>query len=165
MKPCSVNHRAQARGYLLVEMLVIIGLMGIALLIEAQLFRTAMKLISSEPAAANETVSLNHLTTQLRRDVWASHTIETPDANTLVLTLSDSQSVRWSFGNSGIDRTDSAAGTASPAHWDVQLSLAPRRDGAYVVLISSMDQNGANVGQRRFASPMLLAQARTEVRP
>src|SRR4051812_44698302 len=75
MKRCCTKHCAQAHGYLLVEMLVIIGLIGIALLIEAQLFRTAMKLISGEPAAANEMISLNHLTTQLRRDVWAAQTI------------------------------------------------------------------------------------------
>src|SRR4051794_16001051 len=83
------------RGFTLNEMILVLGLLGVAGLLGSRLFTASMRVIGSAPAAQDQQVSMERMTQVLRRDVWSAKQINVPQAKVIELVQPDGASVRW----------------------------------------------------------------------
>ena len=145
-------------AFTLVEILFVLSMMGVAFLLEAQLFQISVRTVAAAPAAMNQQTSLERMAASLRQDVWSAAGIEIPDRRTLILHLPDNTTCRWLFGDSEASRLIDAADPASAQRWDISLPLGVERQGAAVGLRSASARGDA-IGGRWFFSQLLLAEA------
>ena len=143
-------NRRSLRGFTLTEMLVILGLMGVAALLCARLFTGSMRVIGDAPRAQKQVSQFEHMTRALECDVWNAMSISTEDGATIKLEQADGSQVQWSFGEVEVVRTTSR--DAAPQRWVMNLPLRGRRDGVWLVLESG---NSAPGVERRFVSQMM----------
>jgi hypothetical protein len=90
---------------LLLEMLYLIGILATAMLVEAWLFRSAMRATESAPRASLQHARLDGAIAALRADVWNARRIDLPDPATIALQMGNDTAVVWRLQESGASRT------------------------------------------------------------
>jgi len=140
---CTRRHR----GFTLTEMLFILAILGVASLLSARLFTASMRVIRTAPQSQDHYAAVDRMSGQMRSDVWGAATIELPDAHTLVLSRIAGDSIRWTFSDDAIVRTDSAG----ERRWSIGVPLTAERSGAALILKSD------NGDELRFLSQMISA--------
>jgi hypothetical protein len=88
----------------LTEMLFLIGILAIAVLIEAQLFRWSLTATQSAPQSVQQHALLDRAIAAMRADVWNSSSIQTPDVRTFQLQSGDGSQIVWSLNETGARR-------------------------------------------------------------
>jgi len=89
-----MRHRRQARGYSLLEMVVLISLMGVFLILGSELWRAATVTTRNAKQVESEGLRLDMVLDRLRRDVWAATHVHA-DAGRCQLHLSDGRRITW----------------------------------------------------------------------
>jgi hypothetical protein len=144
---------------MLLEMLVVIGIVMVALIIQAQVFRASMRQISQAPDVERQLLGINQVQNTLRQDVWGASGIAVIDPSSVTLTYPDGHSVGWVFAAGKVTRTDSrdAAALVAQRQWSIESSLHLSRDGNDLVLRGVSDREQSLVPQRRFVSQVMRA--------
>ena len=131
--------RRSSGAFTITEMLVILGLLGVAGLLASRLFTASMRVISAAPAAQDQQASLERMTHALREDVWSSQKMAVVDNNSIEL-----DQVRWRFADGAAVRT---AGDGE-RRWPIRRPIEARVEGASLVLVIQ----GSASDQMRFVS-------------
>lgn len=147
--------RHPRRGYLLIEMLVIIGIMSIAIFVEVKLYRTTMHIVQSEPQNQKQLMAMEQLVRWLRKDVWAAQNIAVSPENTVSLTLPGNRSIEWKFGETDVTRSE-RSGEQEPlvAHFSSPIRLVPQADGPRLSVMAAPDSNSES--RQVFTSQLML---------
>ena len=85
------------RGILLLEMMIAIVLLSAFAIVATRLFFSSVKLSTQAAEARDATQRADLALWHLRTDAWTSTKIESTDAHTAVLTLSDNSTVTWTI--------------------------------------------------------------------
>lgn len=147
--------RHPRRGYLLIEMLVIIGIMSIAIFVEVKLYRTTMHIVQSEPQNQKQLMAMEQLVRWLRKDVWAAQNIAVSQENTVTLTHPGNRNIEWKFAETDVTRSE-RSGEQEPlvAHFSIPIQLVPQADGPRLVVIAAPDSNSES--RQMFTSQLML---------
>jgi type II secretory pathway component PulJ len=97
--------RRRSHGMLLLEVLFLIGILAMAMVVEAWLFRSAMRATESAPLASLQHARLDGAIAALRADVWNAWRIDVRDPGTIALQMGNDTSVVWRLRDGGASRT------------------------------------------------------------
>lgn len=105
-------------GYLLVEMIVFMTIVGIASSIAILLLRTNFRIWRQIDHHDAITAIFDSAAAQLRRDVWGAQSIR-PDGRTLSITGPDGQTIEWDAETAkGIVRAERRGSQSAERRWD-----------------------------------------------
>src|SRR4051794_20074687 len=102
---------SRARAFTITEMLVILGLLGVAGLLSSRLFTASMRVIAAAPAAQDQQASFERMTGMLHQDVWGAQKIVITDNRSIEL-----DRVTWRFTDTAAIRTNSDGEQS----WDIR---------------------------------------------
>lgn len=96
-----MNHHRRTRsrpgGWLLIEMLVVLSLLGLFLLLASRLFIGIARIERDTRHNQMMVTRFDSMLWRLRRDVWHATAIDAPGNAALNLTLSTGERVMWAF--------------------------------------------------------------------
>ena len=95
------QRRSPRRAFTIIEVLVWLGLLGIASLLIVRLFTSSMRVIERSGKAQDATMQFDRMIDALRRDVWAARRIQLLDAHALLLHTAGEKDVRWTINDDG----------------------------------------------------------------
>jgi type II secretory pathway component PulJ len=139
---------------MLTEMLFIISIMVVIFILEAQLFNTSLRTVSSISAAHARAAQLSQMTATLGRDVWGAATIELNGPRQAMLGNSDGSSIRWDFNENGRITRSPSTQPAEARQWLVTPSPTLERIASGIVIKTSSKLSDAT-DQRLLFSQML----------
>ena len=155
----TLSRRSHCRGYLLIEMIVIVAIMSIAIFVEVKLYRASISVIRSEPEAQKHLLASNRLNYLMHDDIWGAQTMNVNAFDALTLQSSASRIITWTFDDGQISRSDSAVpGDAGTQRILTAAKVSARVDGNEVII--RVSQDGKPVSEQRYWSQLLLAEAR-----
>jgi hypothetical protein len=138
------------RGLTLTELLFAIGFIPLAMMIEARLFRSSMRVIETAPQTHFEHARLDRMSAMLRADAWGAATIQIPDGQTINLTGPTGEVVRWKLEETQAVRR---AGGGVEQRWPLPAALRAEQQGAVVIL------SGPNDAMRFVSQQMILSKS------
>lgn len=145
-------------GFFLIELLILLGILGLIALAGGHLFNTTIRLGHSAAEAANAAASFDAMLAALRSDAWSAGDISI-SADGTVATLKPPGSaapIVWTVGGSTISRTD-AGQTRS---WPVAAGSTLGVDGPSLVLRMPATKHVLG-GEARVTSQVLLLSRRS----
>src|SRR5690242_3498302 len=74
-RSAAMRRRNPRHGMFLVELIFVLALLGVILVLEAQLFNSSLRTVSAVPKVQARAAQLNQMTTALGRDVWSAQGI------------------------------------------------------------------------------------------
>lgn len=83
------------RGFVLIEMLIVLGLLAIVALMAGQLFRVTGQISRESAQRQIREAQLDQAVQQLRADVWRASAIQIPDLHSVRLRTPDGQEIEW----------------------------------------------------------------------
>jgi prepilin-type N-terminal cleavage/methylation domain-containing protein len=86
------------RGFSLLEMLVVLGLLTVMSTVAAPIIRWAILSMSASQTTMSAASRFDNAMQTLRHDVWQAESIDASTPQTLVLTCADGHQIRWQFG-------------------------------------------------------------------
>lgn len=123
------------RGFLLVEMLIAIGMIGIFIIVSGKLFSTTLRLTHASQAATAGAATFESSARALRRDVWGAAEITVLPGGGVIIRQGDGASISWRAEDDGaLVRRDEAA-HPSVQRWPemgTKVTLQPDRAGLVV---------------------------------
>ena len=131
------------RGFMLIEILVALALLGVFALLATALFRGSMRATSEAPMRQDQMTRVAGLLDRIRDDAWRAGAMTVSGERTLVLDGGSDAEIRWEQPEHGVV-TRSAAGE-EPMRWQAvpgglrferrgSLTLARLDDGDEIVL-------------------------------
>lgn len=110
MNPHRVHRRRRARGFMMFEMLVALGVLAAFALIAVKLMTTSIKLSHDAAEADSRAIRFESALAALRADAWNMVSFDLPSPRTARLTRADGSLAVWSAdAEGGLSRTLSAA--------------------------------------------------------
>ncbi len=141
------------RGFLLVEMLITIGMIGIFIVVSGKLFATTLRLTHASHVAAGGVATFESSVRTLRRDVWGAAEITALPKGGMLIRQGDGASIIWTAEDDGaLVRRDEALPPAR-RRWPglgAKLTLHPHSGG---LVVRAGDE------EMLLVSQMLVAQA------
>jgi hypothetical protein len=134
------------------ELLLVIGLLGVAGLLMTRLIGASMRVVRTAPQAQEQHQAVDRMTFTLRRDVWGAREIVVSDARSIDLTQSDDSHIRWQIKDDLAVRT-SPSGEQS---WKISLPIRAEQQGPSLVLRTESNRDALN-DEQRFLSQIMLA--------
>jgi hypothetical protein len=134
------------------EMLFVIGILGVASLLFTRLFAASMRVVRTAPQAQTQQQAVDRLAFTLRRDVWNAKAMDVTDARTIDLTQGDENHIRWTLTDDGAVRT----APGGEQKWAIALPLRAERQGPVLVLRPLVDRVEMR-DEMRFISQLLMA--------
>jgi type II secretory pathway component PulJ len=156
-----MSHRRSTRhrGYFLIELMVIIGIIGVIALVAVELYASMtqhqIRLVAQQEAEQRFDLAVR----QLRSDVWNASSATIDEKGELQLVRADGKKVLWLAGNQ-LNRTCDGQ---QPEQWNelgAELSLAMH--GSTVVLSEAPSPTDPTSGQ--IAMPMVAAAFKGDTR-
>ena len=108
-------NRLQRGGFLFFELLFAIGMLAVASLLGAEVFRIASRAVSETVARQTSQLQLDQAMRHLRADVWDASALEPGDNHTLRIRTAGNEIIRWKT-NGALTRI--AADAARNLSWD-----------------------------------------------
>jgi prepilin-type N-terminal cleavage/methylation domain-containing protein len=145
------------RGFAFIELVVVVAIVGIAMLIAAQLTRTVLRTTSKAQQAISQVAATDRIADRIRADVWNAIELISPNGRTLVLRSVGSKSVIWQIARDGKQiRRAHWAGEAliTQNTWPCPAGLSFKAGMHTATLIQSGDATQPG-GQMKFASQVL----------
>ncbi|HXE55743.1 MAG TPA: hypothetical protein VN541_22155 [Tepidisphaeraceae bacterium] len=96
------------RGFFLIEMLVIMGLLTVAGLLAARLYYTTGQALQRAEQRQTAQAQFDQALARLRADVWQAASVGLKDPHTLLIHEAQNQTITWSSSASLQRRTDGA---------------------------------------------------------
>ena len=118
------------RGFWLVELLILLGMLGLIALAGGRLFSTAIRLGHDSAQAANAAASFDALDSVLRHDVWSAREMAAGDDGAAATLNSGEKKITWTIHNETLTRDD-GQGTRT---WPISAGSAFTIDGPSIVL-------------------------------
>ena len=151
----------RARGYMIFEMMVALGILAFFALLATALFGNSMKLVREGAATQDRLARYDAAVAELRRDVWSATQIETPAPGTARLTLADGSVAEWvTDDQGGLTRTlagagDDGAGEPARRAWSAAAPGLTFResDGVLFLIEQAPRRAGANASRRPQPAP------------
>jgi type II secretory pathway pseudopilin PulG len=149
-----MRHRrtARRRGYLLIELMAILGIIALTALIAIDLYlnmsQNHIRLIGQQEAQQRFDLAVR----QLRSDVWNVSAASIDDKGLLQLTRTDGKKIQWRAG----DRLNRTSDGLSPEEWNrLGTQLSFEMHGPTVVLREDPSQADPTSGE--IVMPMVAA--------
>jgi prepilin-type N-terminal cleavage/methylation domain-containing protein len=139
------------RAFTLTELLFALALFAIASALAMKLFTGSMRVIRGAPKTQDHFAAVDRMSASLRQDVWSAATIDTPDANTLVVANPDQWKVQWTFAEHSVTRKT----PDGEQRWPIDVPISVSRAGPQVIL---QTPNGDSL---RFTSQLLVVNGGT----
>lgn len=151
--------RPARRGFMLIEMMVVIGLLAVVGLIAAQLFHLMEKVERESLWQQIHESQLDQAVRQLRQDVWRAGAVEVPAPGEVRLAMSDGQEIDWAMSGSLTRRSAALTEDGSTRHWkDLGVTFGFSRRGA--ALVVDVSQMGEPHGRLTMVSQSMLLSER-----
>ena len=135
--------RWRPAGFLLIEMMICLALMGVGALIATQVFHVTLRVWrDTERQQANES-AIDSAVRQLREDAWGATSIELHSDHHVTLETADGTIVHWTWNAADAPLARLPNGEAEPRRWSRfpgTLTFAVR--GPTVVLRLQPDPHG-----------------------
>lgn len=133
-----------ACGFLLLEMMVILGLLAVVALLSAQLYYTTGQALQRISQRQTAQAQFDQSLRQLRADLWGADGVELTSPHTLQIRSADGRVVTWRAADS-MQRTTDAPGAAI-RHWpDLGANLSFEVRGPTVVMTDDSADQRAQV--------------------
>lgn len=117
-------------GYMILEMLCVLGLLGVFGLISSRLFQSTVTVWHGAAAAGESAMRFDSAMAVMREDVFLSDSTEMPDSNSLVVHQADDNVIRWQAEGSDIQRISGDAQRS----WSVGQKIQLRQQGKIVLV-------------------------------
>ena len=117
-------------GYMLLELMCVLGLLGVFALISSHLFKSTITVWHGAAVAGDSAMRFDSAMAVMREDVFLSDSTEMPDSNSLVVHQADGGVIRWQAEGSEIQRTSGAAQRS----WNVGQNILLRQQGKIVLV-------------------------------
>jgi hypothetical protein len=137
------------------EMLLVIGLLGVAGLLMTRLIGASMRVVRTAPRAQEQHQAVDRMTFTLRRDVWGAKAMVVSNARSIDLTQTDDSHIRWQIKDDAAVRTSSAGEQT----WKIALPIRAEQQGPALVLRSESKRDALN-DEQRFLSQIMMAEAK-----
>jgi type II secretory pathway pseudopilin PulG len=108
---------AKVTGYLLVEMMIILGLLGVATVLAFQLFRQSSRATLEASNQQAKQMRFDQAMQQLRADVWTASNLKTASAHDLQIETADGHITEWRY-DGALRRGQPVKATDPARHWD-----------------------------------------------
>jgi type II secretory pathway pseudopilin PulG len=140
--PCHVGgFKRRNQGYLIIEVLIVLMLLGVFALVATRLFYASMKVITASSSGTDPAMRFDTAIAALRQDLSTADSSEMPDAKTLVIHAPGNQIVRWQAdGTHELSRES----MGQQRRWDVAAPVEFHRDGS-IVLVRPIDNPTAEI--------------------
>ena len=159
-KPPQAGSRL-ARGFMLIELLIVLGMLAVVGLVAGQLFRVTLQAEGESAAQQLDEAQFDQALGQLRADVWRASSIEVCGPNALRLNLSNGQEIDWESGDTLARKSLSLAVDEPQQQWkDLGASLSFSPHGA-AILVEVSRQNKPEGRVVLISQPMLLGSGRS----
>jgi len=123
-------------AYSLIELVMVLGLMGVFGLVAAHLWADTFALYSQYGIAQKRVCAYESALRQMRIDTWSASAIQLSDAGQAQLALPGRRSVTWRIDKTGALLRE--VNSAAAGHWDdVAGKLRFGRDGPCLLLMES----------------------------
>jgi len=135
------------RGFLMIELLFVLGMLGVFALITTRLFYSSFGILNRSGSAQRDAMRFANATAALRRDVNDCDQAKVISAGELDMTDVDGSSLRWTAAADGLLRTSAT----DQRHWTLgePVSFAGRGE---LVLLCSGKAGDATAASIPFAS-------------
>ena len=146
-----------AHGFVMVEMLVVIGMLAAVGLVAGQLFRVTMQVQRESAWQQIHESQLDQSLRQLRTDVWRASSIEVRRSDAVRLNMSNGQEIDWEAGSSLVRKSLALAEDQSEQRWNdlgVTLAFTPHAAGIVVEVSRGRESAGRMI---LISQPMLLS--------
>jgi len=134
------------------ELLLVIGLLGVAGLLMTRLISSSFRVVRTAPQAQEQYQAVDRMTFTLRRDVWNAKAIQISDPRSIDLTQADDSHIHWQIKDDSAVRTTPAAEQT----WKIAMPLRAEQQGPCLVLRTESNRSGLG-DEQRFVSQMMLA--------
>jgi type II secretory pathway pseudopilin PulG len=149
-----------AHGFVMVEMLVVIGLLAVVGLVAGQLFRVTMQVQRESAWQQIHESQLDQAVRQLRTDVWRASSIDVRRPDAVRLNMSDGQEIDWEAGSSLVRKSLSLAEDQPEQRWnDLGVSLRFTQRG--VGLVVDVSRGAESQGRTTLISQEMLLSGRS----
>jgi prepilin-type N-terminal cleavage/methylation domain-containing protein len=101
-----MNTRIRSRGLTLIELVMVLGLVGVCILIAGQVFRASFQAIDGTAKSDWRNTGFDHAMAALRRDIWASRKSNSEKPGELRLLIDDDRVILWSTTDSAFTRLE-----------------------------------------------------------
>lgn len=135
--------RARTRGFVLVEMMFVIGLLSVVALIVGQLYFASVQTTQRVAAMQTAQTRFDQAVRRLRGDVWGALGCTSPDPHTLRIERPDGKAVEWSAGQF-LRRT---SGEARQSWEELRTDLRFEVRGPVVVVVQDPAEGEAGGGR------------------
>jgi prepilin-type N-terminal cleavage/methylation domain-containing protein len=88
----------RTRGFTILEMMMVVGLLTIVFAIAATLTRWSLMANYESQQSAVMDARLDDMVRTIRRDIWQASAIESPNPQTVRVTDADGHQITWTFG-------------------------------------------------------------------
>jgi len=147
-------------AFTVTELLFVLGILAVAGLLMARIFTGSIGAIEAAHADLDRGAAADRFAAAIKADVWNASSIQVPDPTTLLLTLGDGTSLRWSFADDG---TVTRCAESLPAsRWALGGRLQVQVQDGSAIMVRSITHRIDRAQQWRFHSQLLLARAMTE---
>jgi len=155
--------RARARGFGLIMMMVVIGLLGVFALVSTRLIHTTLGLYREAGRIDDEARWVDAALRQLRSDVWSARQVTPNGPRSLTIDTGPAgvsgAAVQWRVDADGaLVRTGPGAGAEAQRWPEVGARLAFDWDGV-ALTVRGADRGADRAGGIRMASQVKLAEA------
>jgi hypothetical protein len=106
------------RGFVLVEAIAWIGLLGIVAAVATPLFRSTFRILHDSAARQSTDVREDVVLQQLRSDVWAARSIELDGPHAVRIRLADDKSIMWEYSDTLSRLTRNSGDRSDERGWD-----------------------------------------------
>lgn len=153
----TTRRRPRARGFVLVELLIAIGLLVVFMIIAARLFTAMIRLSQQSAEAETRVARIDSAIRMLRADAWGATEMSVDPGGTL--TIGDAQnSVVWHSDEAGaMSRTEKIGGSSPRAQAWPELGGQLRFRVEGPVLVVAGDERSGRAGELRLVSQVRLA--------
>ena len=147
-----------AHGFMLIEMLIVLGLLAVVALMAGQLFRVTGQISRESAQRQIRESQLDQAMQQLRADVWQASQIELRDPHSIRLHTPDGQEIEWDMTATLSRKSFALLTDQSEQRWSdlgadvtfaargpglvITVSRGPEVDGEFVLVSQSMLLSG-----------------------
>lgn len=149
-------NRRRASGFVLIEILVVLGMVAFVSIVATRIFRATLRTWRESAQAQSAQFRFDQAVGQLRRDVWAARSIETPSDREAILQTPDGR-IEWrAIDPAGLARS-TPADPADHRQWKGLGTLTFASHGPTLVVRVHPDPQEAGGDMVLASQPMLLA--------
>ncbi len=130
--PSRTNRHPHRRGYLMIEMLIIIALLPIFALLAGHLFVSIFKILQTSGKADEQAMRFDAAVAQLRQDISTAASTETPTPATLLIQEPNRETIQWQ--TNGPPTTLTRIAQADKRTYEIGKPFTFRKDGVITLI-------------------------------